>query len=140
MMKVKCMLIASILLILSTLFGLIPVAAADNEKESSVVTEITAKNVAQYYVNGYAKVIPAWKAGMVNNPITYYSDDEVISAYEFTVVKDNKTVGFIVISARKDWMPVLEFGDGIAPSNYLAATEKTAKAKQYIGQDEKYIR
>jgi hypothetical protein len=137
-MKAKYLLLLSILLTLSMLFGLIPVSAADNEKDSNIVSEKTAWAVAQYYVDGYSKTIPAWTGGTVNNPVAYYSDDETMSAYEFTVIKNGQEVGFIVISARKDWMPVLEFGDGSAPSSYLAKAEKAAKTKNYINQDEKY--
>jgi hypothetical protein len=106
MIGVKYMSLLVTLMVITVLIIPVSTAAADNPTESGAITETAAKNVAQYYVNGYSKVIPEWTDGIVSNLITYYSDDEVISAYEFTVIKDDRPTGFIVISARKDWMPL----------------------------------
>ena len=86
-MKKKYVLISELFIILVLLIIGVPVAAADNETSSNTVTEITARNVAQYYVNGYSKVIPVWTGGVVEKLVTYYSDDEIKSGHEFTIQK-----------------------------------------------------
>lgn len=54
---------------------------------------------------------------MTSDPVMYHSRDDRVSAYEFTVTKAGAEAGYIVVSARMDWMPVLEFGSGKAPSS-----------------------
>ena len=51
-MKVMYVILSSILVTLSMLFGFKPVFAADNENEPNIIIKITVWRVAQYYVNG----------------------------------------------------------------------------------------
>lgn len=70
----------------------------------------------------------------VGQPVIYYAPDNTKSAYEFTVLDDGKESGFIIVSARKGWMPVLEYGGGKAPSSFLNFAEETAVGKGYLNK------
>jgi hypothetical protein len=91
------------------LFWQVPVFAAGIGY--SEVSKEEARKAASYYVKGYADVISKWKGAVVGDGTEYYTN-EVLSAYEFRVFVGNNDAGYIIISARKDWMPVLEFGNG----------------------------
>jgi hypothetical protein len=76
--------------------------------------------------------IPEWNNATLNQPVTYYAPDNTKSAYEFTVFNGDKEVGFIITSAQKDWMPILEFSSGLAPSKYMAYVEPAAVEEGFL--------
>jgi hypothetical protein len=123
-MKNKIISFIYIILAILLLFGQIPVFAA-NEVQPDV-SEKEAREVAAYYVKGYSKSINEWQGATIGNVDEYYTDERV-SAYEFKVIKGEQEAGYIIISARKDWMPVLEFGTGSAPGNMLEKAINVAK-------------
>ncbi|MDD4858898.1 MAG: C10 family peptidase [Dehalococcoidales bacterium] len=132
-MKVKCFLLLCAFLSLSVLFVQSPVFSADNEKLG--VSEKEAREVALFYVRGYASTITEWKGAVIGSGSEYYTDEKV-SAYEFSVFTGNRGVGYIVISARTDWMPVLEFGTGSPPSHSLEKAKKVAQENAFIEQND----
>jgi hypothetical protein len=118
-------LVFGLLLVPSVGFAAYQVASDDS------VTEAEAEEAALQYIASFSQLIPEWDGAKVSIPVTYYTPDDNKSAYEFIVLNNNKEVGFIIISARADWMPVLEFGGGKAPSSYLVWTNKIALEKGY---------
>lgn len=103
-------------------------AAADNN-----VTAEEAKEAALFYIDKFSNtIIPEWGSAKVSQPVSYYSIDKVKVAYEFTVLKEGKQAGFIIISSTKDWTPALEWGIGIAPSAYLSFANQMAVDDGYI--------
>lgn len=54
------------------------------------------------------------------------------AAYEFTIKNNNQGVGMMIVSGRKDWMPVLEFSGSKAPSSDLSLARSTAINKGFI--------
>ena len=133
-MRKNLVLLLCIILTLAALTS--PVAVtADSTVDSGGVTEKQAREVASYYVKGYAKTIDDWQGAVIGEAKEYYTDDK-ISAYEFEVLNGEEGAGYILISARKDWMPVLEFGTGNPPSSRLAEARAVASESGYAGQVE----
>jgi hypothetical protein len=60
----------------------------------------------------------------------------VAIAYEYTLLNEGKSVGFIFISASKDLSPLLECSDGNAPSSYLDRAKEIASEEGYDIADE----
>jgi hypothetical protein len=104
--------------------------------DDSVVTDKKAASVASYYVEMYSAEETSWQgATLSDSPVTYYSVDNQPVAYEFTVLNDKGlNNGFIIISATKDWMPVLERGLGKAPSLYIGEAYSVAMEKQLVNE------
>lgn len=101
---------------------------------SNEVSPALAEKVAKTYVNWIAANIPdfeEWKGATLRKPITYYFPNGEKSAYEFAVFKNGKNVGFILISARKDMPPVLEFSKAEPPSWNLEKVKELAEKKGY---------
>ena len=96
-----------------------------------------ASRVAQRYVEKFSAIsFPDWTDAKVSEPETYYRVDGGKAAYEFTVLNGKGPAGFIIISAIKDWIPVLEMSGGKAPSAFLPEATEIAVEKGYIGVDE----
>ena len=109
------------------------VVGADAATGAAVVDVATARHVALYYVASYTRLINSWAGATVTgDPVMYHSRDDRVSAYEFTVMKAGAEAGYIVVSARKNWMPVLEFGSGGAPSSSAEPARREAVAEGYI--------
>ena len=106
-MKVKCISLLYSFLILFVLLGQTPIYASDARKPD--ISEEEAYEVAAYYVKGHADTITEWKGAIIGDGIEYYTD-EIVSAYEFKILVGNQEARYMLISARKDWMPVLEYG------------------------------
>ena len=117
-----------LMLLLSASFG--GLAQVDD----SIVTVNQAASTALYYVDLYSDAETSWQgATLVGPPMTYYSVDNRPVAYEFTVLNDKGADnGFIIISATKDWMPVLERGLGKAPSSYIGEAYSVAIKRQLV--------
>ncbi|MDD4874032.1 MAG: hypothetical protein PHE15_03555, partial [Dehalococcoidales bacterium] len=104
----------------------------------SNVSQSEANDTAIYYINKFSSsILPKWSNAKVNVPVIYYSVDRTRVAYEFTVLNsDNKDIGFIIISALKKWMPVLEWGSGKAPSSYIQYINEIAINEGYISPED----
>jgi hypothetical protein len=114
------------------------VAYAAPPVSDNSVTKAEAENAALQYVARFSSsIMPEWSNAYVSEPIPYYSFvDDTIAAYEFTVLNNGDDVGFIVISARKDWMPVLELSSGNAPSSKLTDAKRIAVENGYISNND----
>ncbi|WP_461862838.1 hypothetical protein [Thermococcus sp.] len=101
---------------------------------SNEVSPVLAEKVAKTYVNWIAVNIPdfkEWRGATLGKPVTYYFPNGEKSAYEFAVFKNGKSVGFILVSARKDMSPVLEFSRANPPSWNLKKVKELAEKKGY---------
>ncbi len=131
MMRRFLLIVLMISMILTLIIAWNSIVFADDNS----VSQKEAQSTALYYINLFSqKSMPQWKDAGTNSPILYYSVDMTPAAYEFTVIKDNKPAGYIFISARKDWMPVLEFSHNQAPSTRLSSARTIAVNKSLINQ------
>lgn len=134
--------------ILAVLLGLLMIGVTsvtatplsqNNYGISMEVTPQIAEKVALTYVEWISKNIPQYRewsgAKVSKTPNTYYLPDGSKVAYEFTVFKNGGVVGYIMISARKDLPPVLEFGKSKPPSMNLRKIKTKYKVKRllYLG-------
>jgi len=119
------------LIMTPTISYAMPSHMADNLNNNSV-TIVEAEKAAIYYVNKYSAELTEWRDAKIDFPVTYYSVDKLPIAYEFTVLKGNEKTGFIIISGKKDWMPVLEWGNGNAPSSYLPDVYTVAEKENLV--------
>ena len=100
------------------------------------VTEGIATEVARAWIVACSSTFPSWVGATVGAPVTYYSHDGLKSVYEFTVHKGGTDVGYIMVAARKDWGPILEFGTGSPPSKNLSVAMKKAASEGYLTSGE----
>jgi hypothetical protein len=77
-----------------------------------------------------------WEGGILSEPVLFYAFDMTQAVYEFTVLRDGKGIGCIMIAGRKDWMPSLEMSDGAAPSSYAPQALAVAVAQGYVAPGE----
>jgi hypothetical protein len=138
-MKRKYFVVFTVLLILGTL--LVPNASfADSiSSTNNSVTIAEAEKAALNQIEITSQRIAEWIGATVGKPVIYYAPDNTQSAYEFTVVNGEKEVGFILVSARKDWMPVLEYSPDPAPSKLLPEIVKFAVDNGYADQRETVV-
>lgn len=131
----------SVTLIIALVLTMVMVFNSDVFADDNTVSQKDAQSTALYNINRFSqKLLPQWKGAGVNSAISYYSIDNTPAAYEFTVTQNNKAVGYIFISARKDWMPVLEFGSGKSPSANLSNAQTTAANKGFISQKDQLVK
>jgi hypothetical protein len=121
--------------VLVLLLSTVSFALAQETVDSSV-TESEAEKAALNQIERASQRIDAWSGAILGKPVIYYAPDNTKSAYEFTVLNGDKEVGYILISARKDWMPVLEYSNGSAPSNLLHHIEEYAIERGYVNKIE----
>jgi hypothetical protein len=114
---------------------LIPGIGAVLAATDDSVEEVEASVAAMNLVGKSFDKFPEWAGATVNEPVTYFAPDNSRAAYEFTVLNGEKKVGYIITSARKDWMPVLEYSDGNAPTSYLLDARSMAVEKGFIHAD-----
>lgn len=112
------------------------VGIAADSASSNAVNTAEAEQAALNHIEKKAGKMPGWDGATVSQPVSYYAPDMSVCAYEFTVEDGDKNIGFIIVSARKDWMPILEYGDGSAPSNYLPDARQIAVDKAYISEND----
>jgi hypothetical protein len=105
---------------------------------ASPVAVIEAEQAALNHIEKKIGQIPEWESATIGSPVLYYAPDMTLSAYEFTVKNKDEDVGFIIVSAKKDWMPVLEYGTGSAPSSYLSYTRQIAIDEEYISENDSF--
>lgn len=107
---------------------------------SSLTDEVTmaeAQAVALNCIKANSTDIARWDGATIDKPVNYFLPSGIQSAYEFSVVSKGEKVGYIFVSAKKDWMPILEYSDGIAPSTYVADVESLALEDSYIDENDR---
>jgi hypothetical protein len=81
--------------------------------DENSVTVDEARKAALQDMQRQVFAFPEWEgAELGDNVYIFHVPSGAKCAYEFAVIKDGVQVGFILTSARKDWMPVLEGGGG----------------------------
>ncbi|HDZ35883.1 MAG TPA: hypothetical protein ENH81_03075, partial [Thermococcus sp.] len=127
------------LLMVGVIAGTVTALPQDTSSTLIEITPQIAEKVALTYVKWISKNIPQygeWSDAQVSKiPQLYYSPDGSKVAYEFTVLKNDEVVGYIMISARKDLPPVLEFGKSKPPSMNIEKVKERYKVKRllYLG-------
>jgi hypothetical protein len=114
-----------LLALLLVAMAMVPMVSADSpEKENLHTTPVSldyATKVAQLHLTEMAAGLPAfseWSGAGVEYDLTFFDTAGDISAYSFSVVKDGKNLGFILVSGMKENYPILEFGKGeLLPGN-----------------------
>ena len=74
----------------------------------------------------------SWGDAVLTDPVIYFAPDNTKSAYEFSLISDSKDVGYILVSARKSWTPVLEYSSAPAPSKQLSSASAYAVKTGWI--------
>jgi len=117
---------------LALIIGLIPISVVGADDTTVSVEDAAA--AARYYTYAYPSLPDAENTIIGETPITYYSVDHRPIAYEFTILDQgsSKPAGFIVIAATREWMPLLERGNGKAPSGYIPDINSTNRVSQTI--------
>ena len=131
-MKKKSFLV--ILTALMLLLSSVGFAAAQSSGNS--VTEAEAEKAAINHIERVGQRMDGWSNATLSKPVTYFAPDNTKSVYEFTVLNGDLEVGFIIVSARKDWMPVLEYSSDEAPSQRLTEVIHQSIEAKYISENE----
>ena len=145
-LKIGVMLLALLL----AAMAMIPMVSADNPNDQRDKTPVTldyATKVAQLHLNDVAAGLPQfteWTGASVEYDMTFYNTTGDISAYSFSVTKDGKKLGFILVSGIKENYPILEFGKGeLLPGNAKETAkliaEKDAEKNSYNLNSVKYL-
>jgi len=107
------------------------------QTNDTLVSETEANLAASYYLNYYNEEEDIWKDTNLSAPITYYSVKDQPIAYEYSVLnREGLSIGYLIISATKDWMPLLERGEGKAPSAYLGDAYAIALNENLVNEGE----
>jgi hypothetical protein len=135
--------IFSILVVVSLLCTLVianTALAANDDISSSdnIVSQSEADNAASYWMKVSTSRFSTWSEANLSAPVTYYSveDNDIPIAYEYTVLNQGKSVGYMIVSASKDFSPILEFSNGKAPSSYIDSAKKFANRMGYNTDNE----
>ena len=106
--------------------------------DENTVSQSEADAVALYWMNNSISSIPSWEGGELGAPVIYLyvADATQAIAYEYTVLKNGESTGHIIVSACKDLQPVLQFGEGNAPSSYMESARQHATEKGFIIDNE----
>ena len=92
------------------------------------VSQDEARQYAGYYQDVFGeRYFSSWLGASLSKPVVFYSINYEPIAFEFTVIKNDQTAGFILISAKKYLPPLLECSDGVAPSGYLSQAQNLAQ-------------
>jgi hypothetical protein len=109
-----------------SLASMTPNTVAQKEAELAALSKIRQ-------VEGQMK---GWtENSVIGDPVLYYGPDGTKTAYEYTVYTNDKEVGYIFVSAKKDWVPVLEYSDGAAPSSYLSRAKENAINNNFLSKE-----
>jgi hypothetical protein len=114
-----------LLALLLVAMAMVPMVSADSpgkvQVDKTPVTLDYATKVAQLHLTEMAAGLPTfteWTGATAEYDMTFYDTDGAINAYSFSVTKDGKKQGFILVSGIKEEYPILEFGKGdIIPEN-----------------------
>lgn len=83
---------------------------------SSLITLDVCRDVAKSKLYWY----PEWYLAEIGSEVVYYDLKNKSSAYVFSVVKNDKILGYIAMSAREDYFPIIQYALGqTIPSTHL---------------------
>lgn len=85
-MKLFRNLVVLLSLVATVLFGAVASASASTDKPECV-SEALAIQAARAWVVTCSSLFPSWTDATVEDPVVYYSHDDVKSVYEFTVCR-----------------------------------------------------
>ncbi len=85
----------------------------------------------------YSTIFSSWNEAELSAPVIYYAteDTSIPVAYEYTVIKNGKSAGFMIISAE-DTPQLLELSNAKAPSSYLDSARVYANRAGYVTDGE----
>jgi hypothetical protein len=144
-MKISKIILALFLLTLSCISPLTGCQFFSNKvvlNDENRVNQSESDAVALYWMNNSISFIPSWEGAELSAPVIYHyvADATQAIAFEYTVLINGESTGHIIVSACKDLQPVLEFGDGNAPSSYMESARQYAVENNYfINDDEPLI-
>lgn len=108
---------------------------------SNTVSLHEATAGARYYVERFAQTVhPEWKGGKPGQATAYLGYDGTTAAYLFPVVVDGAEKGYVLISATKERMPLLEASTSAPPHSKLQKAESdlasSLSSQQSLGEPE----
>lgn len=142
----KAKLLITVVLIISIGMGVSFPGCKDKGKVDITITvapilvaEELAGKVARNFLNIRAHLpqggMPEWKGAQLSPPVIYYCPGGLPRAYCFSVIKDGKDLGYILISADKTHFPVQEFSRSPAPHiRSLESSKRIAEVHLKEGQ------
>jgi len=125
-----------LLLVLAMLGGSTAISTAMATIATSDAVNLNeARNVAEKFAAKISTTedFKEWKDAKIGKVVTCYDVDESRSAYVFELVKNEKYVGYIVVSAKKTNYPVLEFSKGTSPLMKASKLGIKAEKVYYLG-------
>ncbi len=126
----KIVIIVSVMLLMVSVFPIWS-ANADDITVSEFVTLTEAKKAALNQIQISSNRIEKWLGASITEPTLYYAPDDNPSAYEFSVMNKESEVGYILVSARRYLVPVLEYSTDPAPSKLMTPVIETAIEKGF---------
>jgi hypothetical protein len=123
MIKRKCEMNAIFIAVLFVSMAFLPAVNAQEESLNAantpdMVSVEQAEKVASFSIkeiSGSVAGFSEWEDSAVKLSTVYYDLNGKKSAYSFNVVENEHQVGYIFVSATKDYYPVLEFSKGKIP-------------------------
>jgi len=96
--------------------------------EPQVVPIEAARKAAIYEASTVETLFEEWKGATIpsKNPVIFYDLTDTPFAYIFEVVKYKTYEGYITISARKDFYPLLDASTGPIPTEHLEDARRIA--------------
>jgi hypothetical protein len=124
-----------LLLVVCLVLTLIPsTSMALTIDNKDVVSPIEAATIASQYQTLLSEKYNEWGKAYLEATVTYNGPDGKKTAYEYSLETNGKSIGFMIISATKNWVPLLECGEGLPPSYYLPDATKKAKKTGYLSE------
>lgn len=81
---------------------------------------------------------PEWEGAELGDDVyIFHIPSGARCAYEFAVMKDNIQVGYMLTSARKDWMPGLEGGEGEGSGPDIERARQILIDEGYLDKNDK---
>lgn len=114
------------------LAGMLMAGGASASGFPAAVGESEALAAAMQCQSALSGKYPAWDKAQLDPTVVYRGADGRNTAYEFALNSDTGFVGFMLISATKDWMPLLECGTGAPPSARVVDARDICATEGYI--------
>jgi hypothetical protein len=106
--------------------------------DENSVTIDEARKVAAMSIPTHSFAFSEWEgAELGDNVYIFHIPSSARCAYEFEVIKNDVQVGYIIISARKDWMPVLEGGEGEGTGSDIERTRQILIDEGYLDKNDR---
>lgn len=111
------------------------ISANEDTGNETPVSSKEVQTAARYYISKYINAVDKWEGVTDGQPVEYVWPNGGISAYEIPVMGKTGNVGFMFISATKDYGPLFELSNGKRPSEYVNSAKKIAIEKGLIKDD-----